>query len=96
MSSSDRIARILSNEVYLQTAIECLKRTKTVKQISEAIGYKVVNVAQWIMALEKEGVIMFTEKGWKITEEATEVIEKYLHETDLKVDEQFPTLSPEL
>lgn len=77
MSASEKIFKLFSNEVFLDIAITCANEPKTAKQIADALGYKIVNVGQWIQRLEEEGILEFTGNGWKTSGDAVRVIKKY-------------------
>jgi hypothetical protein len=77
MSLQERILGALSSQIYLDIATACLNEPKTSSRLAEELGYKKINIGQWIQQLELQGILKFTDKGWKTTEEAVPIIKKY-------------------
>jgi len=77
MFNPDEMMRFLSSDVFLSIAIECIKEPKTALQIANALGYKGVNVGMWLKQLELQGILKYTPSGWKTSDEAAAIIQKY-------------------
>lgn len=74
---NDRVFQLLTTDIFLKITVACLNQPKKANQIAEELNFPLVNVGQWLARLEDEGVIAYSESGWKTTGEAAAIIRKY-------------------